>query len=242
MQIIPFLHSKSFDTRTAASVALSQIFSLVPLWKPSRNEDPMLLSNEFTHAPPIFPNFSVQELLVQGKLLLASSGKEFIKPAGILSSAAEVKKARKEAMGRLGLDFLDTDDMDLDKEFAAEDDVEDDAEMDDAAPGVELSLETEELSKPELKQPDSPFPPRSVTPSVPSPTTSTAPSLPDADTVLSARERNRLKRKRKPGNSAFVAAPPSQTTGSKYAATPAGPSNKYLRLSSRSVTNLILEF
>ena len=51
--------------------------------------------------------------------LLASSGKEFLKPAGIFKNAAEVRKARKAAMGRLGLDFLDDvadgDEMDLDK-------------------------------------------------------------------------------------------------------------------------------
>ena len=80
--------------------------------------------------PPTFSNFSVQELILQGKLLLASSGKEFVKPTGILSSAAEVKKARKEAMGRLGLEFLDGDDMDLDKEFAADAETDEGVEVD----------------------------------------------------------------------------------------------------------------
>ena len=53
----------------------------------------------------------------KGTLLLASSGKEFVKPTGILASSSEVKKARKEAMNRLGLDFLDNfgdaDDMEV---------------------------------------------------------------------------------------------------------------------------------
>ena len=46
----------------------------------------------------------------------------------------------------------------------------------------------------------------------------------DEDTsALSARERNRLKRKRKPGNAAVVGAlPPTQTSGAKYQATAAG--------------------
>ena len=44
----------------------------------------------------------------KGTLLLASSGKEFQKPTGILSSSTEVKKAPREAMGRLGLDFLES--------------------------------------------------------------------------------------------------------------------------------------
>ncbi|KAF5386822.1 hypothetical protein D9615_001620 [Tricholomella constricta] len=226
-RIIPFLHSKSFDTRTAASVALSHIFSLVPLWKPSEGQDAASPSSEAHLEPPTFPNFSVQELILQGKLLLASSGKEFIKPAGILSSAAEVKKARKEAMGRLGLDFLDADDMDLEKEFAEADE---DVEMEDTSGEAEPSAESTpplEACKSDYTVNGGDAPPRSAPPTAPSPTTSTAPSLPDAETnALSARERNRLKRKRKPGNSAFVAAPPPQATGAKYTAAPAGSSNK----------------
>ena len=209
------MHSKSFDTRTAASVALSHIFTLSPLWKPSQSSgasssaDPPL-------PPPVFPNFSVEELVLQGKLLLASSGKEFTKPSRLLSSSAEVKKARKEAMGRLGLDFLDTDDMDLDKEFAGDDDVE----MDEPPTG--LVGEPGNSCKEDLKKEDTP----PLTPSAPSPTVSNAPSLPDTDVVLSARERNRLKRKRKPGASAFVSAQSSQPTGAKHGTSPNGPPNK----------------
>src|SRR5437879_1597660 len=124
LKILPFLHSKSYDSRTTASVALSQIFSLVPVWHPTSHggsiHTPLFTSDP--PQPPDFPNFSVQELLARGNLLLASSGKEFVKPTGILSSTQEVKKARKDAMSRLGLGFLDTveDDMGLDKEFAAD--------------------------------------------------------------------------------------------------------------------------
>ncbi|GLB35068.1 putative protein with domain of unknown function (DUF3535) [Lyophyllum shimeji] len=228
-RIIPFLHSKSFDTRTAASVALSHIFSLVPLWRPFEGKDAVSPSAEPPPALPAFPKFSVQELVLQGKLLLASSGKEFAKPAGIFSSAAEVKKARKEAMGRLGLDFLDADDMDLEKEFAAEAEGDEDVEMDDVVAKTELQEESLGICKAEqpIKQEEHGDLTRSATPTAPSPTTSNAPSLPDPDTtVLSARERNRLKRKRKPGNSAFVAAPPPQATGAKYNAAPAGSSTK----------------
>ncbi|KAG5635827.1 hypothetical protein H0H81_009992 [Sphagnurus paluster] len=235
-QIIPFLHSKSFDTRTAASVALSHIFSMVPLWKPSEGDLP---TPEVPMAPPTFPNFSVQELILQGKLLLASSGKEFVKPAGILSSAAEVKKARKEAMGRLGLDFLDAEDIGLEKEFAEADE---DVEMEDLSIKSEISIlpvEThhhEEVGK-DIETPD---PMRSTTPAAPSPTTSNAPSLPDVEpAALSARERNRLKRKRKPGNSAFVAAPPPQAAGAKFTAAPTGTSNKVRLVSTDEKTGVI---
>jgi TATA-binding protein-associated factor len=177
-------------------------------------------------APP-FPSFSVRDLVLQGKLLLASSGKEFVKPAGILSSAAEVKKARKEAMGRLGLDFLDNvgDEMDLEKEFA-EAEADGDVEMEDVPVKSEASVEPLSPmqtcpSEDPIKQEDRP-PTRSVTPAASSP----APSMPDDLGALSARERNRLKRKRKPGNAAFVAAPPPQATGARYNAAPAGSSSK----------------
>lgn len=230
VQILPFLHSKSFETRTAASVALSHIFSLVPLWQPTpgtKVDDALALL-----PVPEFPTFSVQELMQKGTLLLASSGKEFAKPTGILSSSVEVKKARKEAMGRLGLDFLDSvggDEMDLEKELVADVEPDPDVEM-------ESSTKTEEEVSPispmeidPMKRERSPSArPMSATPAAPSPTTSSGPSAADDLAALSARERNRLKRKRKPGNSAFVAAPPpSASSGAKYSATPAGPSNKY---------------
>ncbi|KAF7323127.1 TBP associated factor [Mycena chlorophos] len=229
-RIIPYLHSKSFDTRTAASVALSHVFSLVPLWQPSDRPE---LGEEEPLPPPDFPNFSVQELVTQGKLLLASEGKEFAKPAGMLASPAEVKKARKAAMSRLGLDFLDEDDLDIEKDLA--DDMEVDLEADQQPPQTvkaeEDSADTcvpvspmDVDTKPLKQEAGSAPTTRSATPAEPSPVTpvETEPDL----SALSARERNRLKRKRKPGNSAFVAAPPPppQAAGSKF--TPAASGNK----------------
>ncbi|KIM49246.1 hypothetical protein M413DRAFT_438417 [Hebeloma cylindrosporum] len=227
-RILPFLHSKSFDSRTAASVALSQIFSLVPVWHPSSHGGSIYTPPSFPGLLPAadFPNFSVQELVSRGNLLLASSGKEFAKPAGILSSPQEVKKARKDAMSRLGLGFLDTveDDMDLDKEFAADMNV-------DSAENVTTLVNPPDIVEPSPMDvcpsenaPTKETPPstRSTTPTLPSP-----PNLPiESDpAMLSARERNRLKRKRKPGNSAFVV-PPPQTAGARYAAAASGTSNK----------------
>ena len=230
-KIMPYLHSKSFESRTAASVALSQIFTLIPVWLPSCERDSSApISNLSEPLPlPEFPVFSIQELVTQGTLLLASSGKEFVKPTGIPSSSQEVKKARKAAIDRLGLGFLEgvDDDMDLDKEFAAEMDVDISAD----APGCALEVDAPvsspmDLCPPEVPVAKAPSPStRSVTPNFPSPSTPALPS--ESDAILSARERNRLKRKRKPGNSAFVAAPPPQTTGARYAAASSGPSNKY---------------
>lgn len=211
---------------------MSHIFSLVPLWKPYDNgPEPSIVGVSSLPVPP-FPNFSVQELVLQGNLLLASSGKEFIKPAGILSSSAEVKKARKEAMGRLGLEFLDNvaDEMDLEKELADEVETKD-VEMDEPVAEQKGEPSSPCPPGPAVKEEESHPTTRSVTPNVPSPTTSNAPSVPDVDLgAMSARERNRLKRKRKPGNSAFVAAPPPQSSGAKYSAAPTGNSNKLVTL------------
>jgi TATA-binding protein-associated factor len=172
---------------------------------------------------PDFPAFSVQDLISQGNLLLASSGKEFIKPAGILATTAEVKKARKEAMGRLGLEFLDdvADDIELEKELAA--DMEIDATENPSKEGTTRGNSPMDIcDSGETRKASSPT--RSLTPVAPSPTT---PSVPDIDlSALSARERNRLKRKRKQGNGAFVAAPPPQGPGAKFSAAPIGSSNK----------------
>lgn len=176
----------------------------------------------------------------KGVLLLASSGKEFTKPSGILANSAEVKRARKEAMGRLGLDFLDcvggADDMDIDKELAVDTDV-------DAASEADLQIKREDppfsASPMEVdfnlrKECSPPARSHSSTPVVPSPITPATPAVENDDlTGLSARERNRLKRKRKVGSSAFVAPPPPppSSAGSRYNTTAAGPSNKYVTLS-----------
>ncbi len=136
-------------------------------------------------------------------------------------------------MGRLGLEFLDNvaDELDLDKELTVEMDHDGDAEM-EAPPMTASDLLSPTVSSIDVSAPspnavtqDSDSRSGSMTPADPSPTS----ACPDVEmTTLSARERNRLKRKRKPGNTAFVTAPPPQSAGSKYtpASSAAGPSNK----------------
>ncbi|KAJ7739654.1 SNF2 superfamily chromatin remodeling protein [Mycena maculata] len=242
-RIIPFLHSKSFDTRTAASVALSQIFSLVPPWQPELKPTP---AEEQIFPAPAFPEFSVQELISQGKLLLASSGKEFVKPAGILASPAEVKKARAAAMARLGLDFFDLEDgdeLEIEKNLADDMDVDIEGEQDPAPIPVSVKMEDDADSngapslspmdvEPKRRRENTSAPTtRSVTPADPSPTTPNTPDTepPPSAGTLSARELNRLKRKRKPGNSAFVA-PPPQSAGAKFQPAPAAGNSHKARL------------
>ncbi|KAF9792249.1 SNF2 chromatin remodeling protein [Thelephora terrestris] len=216
-RILPYLHSKSHDTRSAATNALSQIFSSIPVWEPSGSPDVLMKSPDEPPVIPEFPNFSVKDLMERGTRLLASSGKEFVKPTAILANSSEVKKARKEAMGRLGLDFLDGlggDEMDWEKELA---------------PEMEPEVEAENGVKAEEEAFISP---PAVSPTDRSNSSTPIPSLPVQElseedlSGLSARERNRLKRKRKAGNAAFVSAPPQQASGSKYTAQPTGQTNK----------------
>ncbi|KAI6111007.1 hypothetical protein F5141DRAFT_1111960 [Pisolithus sp. B1] len=234
-RILPYLRSKSHDTRTAATNALSQIFSLVPVWRPL-DEDvkppPDLPGN-----PPEFPTFSVQELMQKGALLLASSGKEFAKPSKLLSNPAEVQRARKEAMGRLGLDFLDSvgaaDDMDLDKELAADADSETVGDHDVTkieTPVTDSPMDDDSVHK----EPSPPARSHSNSPAMPSPITPSTPANGNDLEILSVRERNRLKRKRKAGNSAFVTAPPPANVGTRYTAAPAGSSSKARLLSAEA--------
>lgn len=182
---------------------------------------------------PDFPEFSIQELLERGILLLSSAGHEYTKPVGILRNPAEVKRARKAAMSRLGLDFLDSidgDSMDIDKELAPEEDQDD----------VEMKVESTDIVKPEPTE-QRVFPKISVDTNVasssssltkvesalsPSPVTPTPATAVENMAGLSARERNRLKRKRKPGNTAFIAAPPPSAGGSRFQAQSAGPGHK----------------
>lgn len=166
---------------------------------------------------PEFPNFSVQDLMERGTRLLASSGKEFVKPSAILANSSEVKKARKEAMGRLGLDFLDGlggDEMDWEKELAPEVEPETEAES-------TIKVEEETVVSPPAVSPTDRSNSSTPIPSLP------VPELSEEDlSGLSARERNRLKRKRKAGNAAFVSALPSQASGSKYTVQPSVQPNK----------------
>lgn len=227
-------------------MALSQIFTLVPLWHPGVEEGVRTPGKAPNLPAPEFPHFSVQELMEKGTLLLASSGKEFVKPTGILASSSEVKKARKEAMGRLGLDFLDTvggaDDIDLEKELAAEDeDMQTDGEAANVESagiklesvkledGIKIEEDVKPIIAPEPVKPETPIagPSQSPTPAL-SPAPSNGPPQIEDTSNLSARERNRLKRKRKGMNSAFVIATAAPNNNAKYTAGTTAPPNKYV--------------
>lgn len=220
----------------------------MPVWQPQGVD--VKPPPDLDTSSPEFPAFSVQELMQKGVLLLASSGKEFSKPTGILANATEVKRARKEAMGRLGLDFLESvgaaDDMDLDKELEGDTEADADADNEISPKREETATPVDSLMQvePSIKRERSPPPPlsrsKSTTPITASPITPLTATEGDSAAGLSARERNRLKRKRKPGNSAFVAAPPPPPAGAKYNTTAAGPSNKCVQLQQHLLMHLTI--
>ncbi|KAG9123442.1 TATA-binding protein-associated factor mot1, partial [Ceratobasidium sp. 392] len=193
--VLPYLRSKSSETRSAAALALSHICSLLPLWSPAPASVPSAPENAPTSEPPAFPSFDLPALLAHGTLLLASSGKEYAMP----THPADLARARKDVMSSLGLGFLEgvggAEDMDLDRDLAA-----DQTQNGNGNGNGETKNEPSEPAK------SSPPPP-------PTPAVASAPLAEEDLSGLSARERNRLKRKRKPGNGAFVAATSASNNG-----------------------------
>ncbi|KAH7107356.1 SNF2 superfamily chromatin remodeling protein [Auriculariales sp. MPI-PUGE-AT-0066] len=249
-RILPYLQSKSTDTRTAASAAISNICSLVPQWTPQSTASEDVDMDD--SSPPDFPQFDVADLITSKPLLLASSGKEYSK------GALSVEDSRKEAIKRLGLEFLDND------QLGDELNIDQDLAVGSAAPASE-SVTTSPRASPEAtvksesddtlvkmeidepSRPESPVSPVSATPPVvapvprgrgrkpkePPPPKEESP-VPEGEVGLSARERNRLKRKRKAGNTAFVAAPPAPPQGARYNVAPAGQGSNKVRIVEKS--------
>jgi TATA-binding protein-associated factor len=197
---------------------------LAPLWSPLHP------ATSYDHSPIDFPPFSVEQLIESDNLLLSSSGQEFSKPT-TFGTPAELERARKEAKSRLGLDFLDAGDDDDDNgwtqelmeeatdvrmsETNHEQIVSPDSRMDAASPG------TDELGSP--MSTDAPIhfarpapPSRFQSQQGTSIDDSSHGAKADDDSALSAREKNRLKRKRRhqAGSGAYIspaaAAPPSK--------------------------------
>ena len=201
------------------------------------------LSTSWSSVPdpaPEFPPFNVAHLLKEGALLLASSGKEYAEPVA-LGTPAEVARARKEAMNRLGLGFIDgvgDDELGLGKELSQSQNEAGTMELDSPLPHVKSSITaradspaatpgdaTSSASSPALSTNDiKPQKVLKIKTELHDPSDSAPESPgPGGDTGLSARERNRLKRKLKTGNSAFIASP---STTKNNPPPPAPPPNK----------------
>jgi TATA-binding protein-associated factor len=224
---------------------------MTPAWAPQNPTTPGM-NNSPPQPPAEFPVFDVPQLLRTSTLLLASSGKEYEAPA--LTTPAEVARARKEAMSRLGLGgFLDSvggDDLDLDlgKELSQSETKPMDMDLDKSTPlDMDLDEPKPSLTPFSMSSGDAGDTSGASSPAVgaidlrPSGTRAirikteglelseplASASSPVDGTGLSARERNRLKRKLKSGVSAFVA--PSQAPSTPQSTVPTSAPNKCVR-------------
>lgn len=198
---------------------------MAPLWTPLKP------ATDYDHDPIDFPPFSVEQLLENGNLLLSSSGQEFSKPV-TFGTPAELERARKEAKSRLGLDFLDAGDDDLDNGWTQElmeeatdvrmnennheQVVSPDSKMDAASPGTDEVGSPMSTDAPAHFARPGPLSRQSQQGSSIDNSESSGIKGTENDAALSAREKNRLKRKRRhqAGGGAFIspaaAAPPSK--------------------------------
>lgn len=249
LQVLPYLQSRSFDTRQAAAAALGHISQAVGVWDPTLTAPPDV--EDTKEAPPSLQDtrdllslasFDVMKVLSEGSLLLSSSGNEYANVSSL--SAEDLAKAQRDALGKLGLGFGADAVNDIGVDVGAE-----------LAAGTTVLEVNKTRSQPEsspsdITKPVSGLPPpkylnkgsensdsqassstltssttkpvgaSSSTPmsGTVSPAASSPASAPPADQSdpyagLSARERNKLKRKRKTEakSGVQVAAPPPPT-------------------------------
>ncbi|CAO3606599.1 unnamed protein product [Mucor hiemalis] len=167
------LESKAWDTRWAAGQALEAIATNVPAWNPSNDENEMNLDEEQDMHKLQFDQFDLASVLLHGKLLLGSAGKEYDIDFSDMTPQERLELQRRNLKERLGLasQFMDVDLVD------------------------DTDLETKQLKSATNKPSKSPSPsPSSSSSAIAAPT----PAVAEINMAgLSARERNMLKRKLK---------------------------------------------
>jgi len=120
-RVLPHLKSKSYDTRSAAALALEQIARSVPLWSPpalapggveekEEEEKGQDEPSSSSSKPASLALVDLPALIAPDRpKLLASSGKEYALAAGPATdgsgplSAAELKRSKDEVMRRMGI-------------------------------------------------------------------------------------------------------------------------------------------
>lgn len=226
-RILPFLENRSYETRTASSTALSLISKAVGVWDPTDFALPPSDSSDestSTSAAAIsLSSFNLSHILRDGSLLLASSGSEYAKVSSNLTSE-ELAKAQKDALAKLGLGLgaggggsKDELGVDFEEELKVEEGgAGGGLPPPHFKPERSLSLSLPPLPSTSTSTSTSPLP---ALPSLSAETPLTEDEDPFAG--LSARERNKLKRKRKtvsksssngggPPPSAAFSAPPTK--------------------------------
>jgi len=123
-RILPYLRSKSWETRQAASEAVDAVCKAVGIWDPSATEilNPPDLGTDEKPTPRAthhlenqsaernnrltYHNFKLDTVLSEGVLLLASAGKEFDHQSTHLRSGESLMAAQRDVANKLGLGGL----------------------------------------------------------------------------------------------------------------------------------------
>ncbi|KAI8979025.1 hypothetical protein BDB01DRAFT_852241 [Pilobolus umbonatus] len=118
LRVVVHLRSKAWDTRWAAGQALEAIAANVPLWDPSADTSNVEYNEDDAHKLS-FNQFDLASVLLHGKLLLGSAGKEYDIDFSDMSPQERLELQRRNLKERLGLasQFMDVDlldDADLD--------------------------------------------------------------------------------------------------------------------------------
>ncbi|KAJ1798610.1 TATA-binding protein-associated factor mot1 [Coemansia sp. RSA 2399] len=197
-RVYEYVGSKSWDTRVAASQAVEAIIKEVSDWDPSsddahdgvavkREEDSLVDADDML----TFSQFNVDSVLRHGRLLLGSAGREYDDDEAMAGLDPQQRIAAQRAQMRkrlgIGAQFLDEDLLD-DVDLGADDLAEDTC----GNKGKKVRGQKRKLD------PSSPQP-QPCKRETPSPTEE-GNGAPEIDmSKLSARERNRLKRKARTG-------------------------------------------
>ncbi|CBQ68835.1 related to MOT1-transcriptional accessory protein [Sporisorium reilianum SRZ2] len=138
-RVVPFLRSKSWDTRVAAALAIESICHAAGIWDPdiqpskpgessksaltdqdedAKDEKPDLSELLATESLLTFDAFSLPTVLSTGTKLLSSAGKEF-EQASLAAGSDRLAQAKKDVVSKLGLGF-GLDEMDIGMDVEAE--------------------------------------------------------------------------------------------------------------------------
>ncbi|KAJ1024814.1 hypothetical protein NDA16_002854 [Ustilago loliicola] len=138
-RVVPFLRSKSWDTRIAAALAIESICHAAGIWDPdiepskpgessksvlteqdedSKDAKPDLSELMATESLLTFDAFSLPTVLATGTKLLSSAGKEF-EQASLAAGSDRLAQAKKDVASKLGLGF-GLDEMDIGMDVEAE--------------------------------------------------------------------------------------------------------------------------
>lgn len=125
-KVLPYLRSKSWDTRVAAAQAIECICHASGTWDPLQDltEEKGTSSDVEMETRPVvemdsltFESFSLKHILTTGTRLLSSAGKEYEMPAG---TVAERLARAKADLSKLGLGGPGAEDMDIGMDVEAE--------------------------------------------------------------------------------------------------------------------------